>query len=332
VHGPVLAPVAAPGGEVEGAVATADAAAAARLRFLLATLGGPGAASATVATGAGPAEAVVADPDGEGLEPWTHLADPEWRAHLAEAAAEAMSQFGRRDASEMQALLPGIGYRALARARGRAGGAPVVRRSGYTAAAEVLPLELRRPYANYFSVEEHRLRHRRFDGAMSGPIDRAVFTSGDAVTVLPFDPRRRAVLLVEQFRPGPYARLDPHPWCLEAVAGRCDAGEGPEATARREAREEAGLELGRMERIAAYYTAPGTLAEHITGYVGEADLDAAGGVHGLAEEDEDIRSLVLPLAEAMDLVAVGEVNNAPLLISLLWLAAQADRLVADWTR
>ena len=41
------------------------------------------------------------------------------------------------------------------------------------------------------AMEEHRLRHRRFDGAMSEPLDRAVFTSGDAVTVLPFDPRAR---------------------------------------------------------------------------------------------------------------------------------------------
>ena len=121
-------------------------------------------------------------------------------------------------------------------------------------------------------MEEHRLRHRRFDGGMSDALDRAVFTSGDAVTVLPFDPRAGTVLLIEQFRAAPYARRDPHPWCLETVAGRCDRPEPPEATARREAREEAGLELGRLERIAGYYPSPGIAAEYITAFVAEADL------------------------------------------------------------
>jgi nudix-type nucleoside diphosphatase (YffH/AdpP family) len=223
-----------------------------------------------------------------------------------------------------------MSYRALARVRARGDAAPVRARSGFAAAEAVETLGLARPYARYFGVEEHRLRHRRFDGRMSAPLDRAVFASGDAVTVLPFDPGRRRVLLIEQFRAGPFARRDPHPWCLEAIAGRCDAGEGPEATARREAREEAALALGRIERIAGYYTSPGTMTEHITAFVAEAELDRAGGVFGLPEEDEDIRVLVMGLDAAMALVRLGEVNNAPLLLSLLWLAAEADRLAAAW--
>ena len=130
------------------------------------------------------------------------------------------------------------------------------------------------------------------------------------------------MLLIEQFRAGPHARRDPRPWCLETVAGRCDALEPPEATARREAREEAGLELGRLERIAAYYPSPGIVAEYITAFVGEADLGGAGGVHGLPEEHEDIRALVVPLEAALAAVATGEINNAPLMLSLYWLGAQ----------
>ena len=180
-------------------------------------------------------------------------------------------------------------------------------------------------------MEEHRLRHRRFDGATSDTLDRAVFTSGDAVTVLPFDPRAGTVLLIEQFRTAPVARRDPQPWCLETVAGRCDRPEPPEATARREAREEAGLEVGRLERIAAYYPSPGIVAEFITAFVAEADLAAAGGVHGLAEEHEDIRVLVVPLDAAVAAVESGEVRNAPLMLSLLWLDRHAARLRAAWT-
>ena len=115
------------------------------------------------------------------------------------------------------------------------------------------------------------------------------------------------------------------------MAGRCDVTEPPEATARREAREEAGLELGRIERIAAFYPSPGIVAEHITSFVAEADLGGAGGLHGLAEEHEDIRALVVPLEAALAAVETGEINTSPLMVSLLWLARHAERLRAAWS-
>lgn len=313
------------GAEVEGAVVEVAPGVAARLAFAFAAFGAA-EKSATVEI-EGRAVEVYAAPRALAAR-LEAQGGAEWRAHLVEAAAEAIGQFGLRPAGSMPGLMQGISYRALARVRGRA--EATRDRSGF-GAGDVEPLGVARPYAKYFAVEEHRLRYRRYDERMSGVLERAVFTSGDAVTVVPFDPGRRRVLLIEQFRIGPFARRDPAPWRLEAVAGRCDAGEGPEATARREAREEAGLELGRIERIAGYYTSPGMLAEHVTAYVGEADLERAGGLHGVSEEDEDVRAVVMPFAEALELVATGEVNNGPLLVSLLWLAGHAERLVAEWT-
>ena len=312
-----------------GGVIEADAAGAARLAFALAAFGAAATREAATETGARAEVRLAADGDAPPA-PFAAADAPEWRAHLVEAAKEVMGHFGRLPAEATPALMPGISFRALSRVRGAAEATPALRRSGF-GPADVEPVGLARPYAKYFGLEEHRLRHRRFDGRMSPVIDRAVFASGDAVTVVPFDPRRREVMLIEQFRAGLMARRDPSPWCLEAVAGRCDAGETPEETARREAQEEAAITLGRIERIAGYYSSPGIASEHITAFVGEADLAGARGVHGLASEDEDIRTLVAPLAVAMDLVATGEVNNAQLMISLMWLEANADRLVAAWT-
>ena len=110
-------------------------------------------------------------------------------ARFAEALDEVMGHFGRRAAEEMPA--------APARHRHpRARRAPAGRRArdpgalgAGLGAADVEPIEREFSYARYFGMEEHRLRHRRFDGGMSEALDRAVFTSGDAVTVLPFDPR-----------------------------------------------------------------------------------------------------------------------------------------------
>lgn len=207
--------------------------------------------------------------------------------------------------------------------------APVQMRSGLSRAdVEVVSRAL--PYAAYFDTEDIRLRHRTFDGGMSAELDRACFRAGDAVTVLPYDPVSDRVLLIEQFRPACFVRGDPVPWVLEPVAGRCDGDEPLEVVARREAQEEAGLDLTHLERIAAYYPSPGVTTEYLTSFVGLCDLSGASAEtgFGLASEGEDIRTIVLGFEDAFGLVASGEADAGPLILSLLWLARERDRLRA----
>lgn len=185
------------------------------------------------------------------------------------------------------------------------------------------------PYARFFAVEEQDLRFRRFDGTLSDPVNRAAFVSGDAVTVLPYDPVRDRVLLIEQFRFGPHLRGDANPWQLEAIAGRIDAGETPEATAIREAREEAGIEISRLMPIAGYYPTPGAVTEFLYSYLALVDLpDSATGTFGLASEAEDIRVHLVSFERLMQLCASGEVGNAPTLLSAFWLAGERAALRA----
>ena len=326
-HGLRVALVAG-GGRVVGRLVGLAPAARARLDFAMAALG---AEPVAVTAREGEAEvAAVAYRFADGAAPeGAPGGSAEAPARLAETLDEVMGHYGRRAAAEMPALLHGIGIRALGRSRGPERRPP---RALGTAlgAADVEAVERRQAYARYFGIEEHLLRHRRFDGGRSEPLERAVFTSGDAVVVLPWDPRRDAVLLIEQFRAGPFARRDPRPWRLETVAGRCDRNEPTEATARREAREEAGIELGRIERIAEFYPSPAIMSEFITAFVGEADLGAAGGVFGLPEEHEDIRAQVVPLDAALAAVESGEIDTAPLMLALLWLRANAERLRDAW--
>ncbi len=326
-----LSPLRSPGAEASGWVIKPDELLRKRIEFWMATTG----AQVRVAKVRVNGRIEIVDTYLLSMDQltlsWTWKAwDGEWRLMVAEAIREALRHLFEVEPQDMPELLPGIGYRALARARGAADRTAVGLRAGLSAQGDIELLRQRIPYTKYFAIEEHLLRHRRFDGQMSTPLLRAAFSSGDAVTVLPFDPRMGSVLLIEQFRAGPLARKDPRPWCLETVAGRCDALEEVEATARREALEEAGLKLGRVERIGGYYPSPGAMAEHITAFIGEADLREAGGFHGLESEGEDIRSLVLPLTEALAAVESGEINNAPLLISLLWLEKHADRLIRIW--
>ncbi|MEJ2029855.1 MAG: NUDIX domain-containing protein [Maritimibacter sp.] len=194
-------------------------------------------------------------------------------------------------------------------------------RADFAATKDVEVITPRRPYTEYFTLTDHDLRFRRFDGSMSPKVRRAGFVGGDAATVLPYDPVSDSVLVVEQFRAGPLMRGDPHPWTLEPIAGRIDPGELPEDAIHREALEEAGLEIGELFAIGNYYPSPGAVTEFVYSYIGLADLAGRGGeIGGVDHEDEDIRTHVLSFERLMELITAGEVNTGPLILSAYWLA------------
>lgn len=283
-----------------------------------------------VATGQGPVRALVYVPATTGWTPgapWS-LADwiPRFATAITATAGDVMALMGKVPAEAVLARYGQMLVRGASRARAALDPAPARLRHA-PAAGAVQTLALRQPYAKFFAVEEHDLSFRRFDGSMSETITRAAFVSGDAVTVLPYDPRRDRVLLIEQFRAGPHARGDRNPWSLEAIAGRIDPGESAEDCARREAVEEAGLMLGDLLPVAAYYPSPGAKTEFLYSFVGLADLpDGVAGVHGVAEEAEDIRGHVIGFDMLMALVRSGEAGNGPLILTALWLERERARL------
>jgi ADP-ribose pyrophosphatase len=238
-------------------------------------------------------------------------------------AGLVMECFGQIAPARLRHRLEALRVAAASRVRA----AEAAPRSFRQGTGEVTLLARRQAHAGFFATEALDLRHRRFDGSMGPEITREVFVSGDAVTVLPYDPMRDRVLLVEQFRTGPYGRGDPLPWQLEAIAGRIDPGETPEAAARREAVEEAGLELGRLEKVAEYYPTPGAMTEYLYSYVALCDLpDGVAGIFGAADEAEDIKGHLIGFDALIAAVLAGEVANAPLILTALWLERERSRL------
>lgn len=237
--------------------------------------------------------------------------------------ALVLRYFGHVSADRVARRLTALRVEAESRRRSALGVARGLRAG--SGDVEIGPVEP--SHAGFFALDLWHLRHRRFDGAMSPPLVREVFVTGDAVTVLPYDPLRDRVLLVEQVRMGPLGRGDPLPWQLEAIAGRIDPGETPEAAARREAVEEAGLILGALEKVAEYYPTPGAVTEYLYSYVALCDLpDGVAGLFGAAAEAEDIKGHVVSFDRLVDLMAKGEIGNAPLLLTVLWLQRERARL------
>lgn len=182
-----------------------------------------------------------------------------------------------------------------------------------------------------FPLQRVVFTYTRFDGAASPPLTWELWRRGRGVAILPYDPVADAVVLIQQFRlPALAAGLDPV--MTECAAGLLEAGEDPEAAARRELAEETGLVAGPMERIGRYMLMQGGCDEVMLYYAARIALPAAGAArtHGLAQEGEDIRLLLLPAAEAFGLLDDNRIENVTAAVCLYWLRQHRDRLRRAW--
>ncbi|MEM5356194.1 ADP-ribose diphosphatase [Enterobacter kobei] len=186
-------------------------------------------------------------------------------------------------------------------------------------------------YSGFFSMDLYRFRHRLFNGEMSGEIRREIFERGHAAVLLPFDPVRDEVVLVEQIRIAAYD-VSESPWLLEMVAGMIEEGETVEDVARREALEEAGLVVGRTKPVLSYLASPRGTSERLSIMVGEVDATTAEGIHGLADENEDIRVHVVSREQAYQWVEEGKIDNAASVIALQWLQLHYQTLRNEWKK
>lgn len=166
---------------------------------------------------------------------------------------------------------------------------------------------------------------RRNNGEWQSQV-RETYDRGAAAAVLLHDPDRDTVVLIRQFRFPIYAE-GREGWLLEACAGLVDAGETPEACARREAEEEAGYRLGSMTKAFDADMSPGSVIETVSCFIGSyaptARISAGGG---LANEGEDIEVIELPLATALSMIADGRITDAKTILLLQYLALNKGQI------
>ncbi|MCX8674644.1 ADP-ribose diphosphatase [Gilliamella sp. B3023] len=195
---------------------------------------------------------------------------------------------------------------------------------------DVFNLTKRILYKGFFSLLEYRFQYRKFDGSISEVVSREILERGHAVVLLAYDDKRDEVVLIEQIRIAAIETED-SPWMLELIAGMMDhENESIEEVAKREALEEAGIVVGQCKPIIIYLASPGGLTEKLHVLVGQVDASTAKGVHGLAEENEDIKVHVVSREQAYKWVEEGVINNAASIIALQWLQLNHSTLRNEW--
>jgi ADP-ribose pyrophosphatase len=185
-----------------------------------------------------------------------------------------------------------------------------------------------RRYNGFFKIDELSLSHALYSGGHSRVFSRELFERGDAVVVLPYDRHNDCVVFTEQFRVGALKR-EFSPWLLEFVAGMFGENESPVDVALRELVEEANIHIKaeQLHFILKYLSSPGGTSEQIHLYWADIDSSKVSGIHGLAEEDEDIMLHVVSREQALTLLAEGKINNASSVIGLQWLALNYQQLL-----
>lgn len=180
-------------------------------------------------------------------------------------------------------------------------------------------------YDGFHKIELFNFQYEKFNGSQSNIVTRELSRRTSCVGILPYDPKRQEVILIEQIRVGALANNE-HPWLLEIIAGIIEPNEDLEQTAKREAKEEADCSINQLIPIYEYYLSPGGSSEKINLYLGITNTDNAGGIHGCDSEDEDIKVHIIPISKAFLMLENCELTNASTIIALQWLKLNIEKI------
>jgi len=142
-------------------------------------------------------------------------------------------------------------------------------------------------YKGFFEFNEFSFVHQRHDGTWSKELKREVFSGAQVSALLPYDPIKKEILLIQQFRAGTISKHK-EGYLYEIVAGIIDKNENPKQTAMRECVEETGCKVKNIIPIQTYFLAPGSSESFYYLYLGEIESFDGSRIKGLESEDEDI--------------------------------------------
>ena len=190
-------------------------------------------------------------------------------------------------------------------------------------------------FKQFRTLEEVHYQHASLDPAQTDMLpvaSREIFNGPSAAQVLLYNPEKDAILFNIQFRIGPYIAGEENAWLIECAAGMIDPGEAPEQTAIREAYEETGATVTKIEEIGKYYTSPGGLTEALHVYCGLCDPVEDNQIKGIIEDGEEILTKWIPVADIPNLIAQGAFLHGMTVMAFYWFEKNHARLKKEWAK
>jgi ADP-ribose pyrophosphatase len=172
-------------------------------------------------------------------------------------------------------------------------------------------------YSGFFSLNKYEFTHKKHNGEWTSNVYREIFSGAHVSTLLPYDPIKKEIILIQQFRAGVLSRYD-EDYLLEIVAGIIDVGEKPEETAKRECFEETGCEVKKIHPIQSYFPAPGSSESYYHLYLGEIQTFDGERIRGLEKENEDILVKSFKIDEVRQMLKEKKIINGLTLVALQW--------------
>lgn len=152
---------------------------------------------------------------------------------------------------------------------------------------------------------------RRPDHPEGESFRRLVLEHPGAAVALAIDDNDR-VFCLRQYRHPAQRRF------VELPAGICDVeGEDPLEVAKRELREEAGLQATEWQHLLSTYSSPGLSAELIHLYAARGLAPADRGDFVLEHEEAEMETFWVPFDELRAAVLDGRVTDAPVALAVL---------------
>ena len=145
---------------------------------------------------------------------------------------------------------------------------------------------------------------------------REAYDRGNGAAVLLYNRNKQTVILISQFRMPTYLNGNESGIMIEACAGLLD-GDDPETCVIKEAEEESGFRVSKVEKVLEAYMSPGAVTEILHLYIAEyQDNDRVNSGGGLADEQEDITVLEVDFNKALSMIGSGEIKDAKTIMLL----------------
>ena len=172
-------------------------------------------------------------------------------------------------------------------------------------------------YSGFFKLNKYEFIHQKHDGEWTNKVEREVFSGSHVSGLLPYDPVRKEIILIQQFRVPILSRYDDN-FLYEIVAGMIDDSESAKNTAERECLEETGCKVNKIIPIQGYFPDAGSSESYYHLFLGEVNGFDGERIMGLESENEDILVKSFKVDHVRKMLKNNQIANGLTLTALQW--------------